>query len=259
VSQTRFRWDSGLDLMFPDRSEYFWARSDGIGLGPRPVLPALTASRVNYQELTMYTETAVTPSLSLIIDLMYRTNSAVGASPGAGFGDMKIGTKTLMSDSELAQVSFQFLTYLPTGLSLKGLGTGHVSLEPSLIMGLKISDKTFLQAQIADWIPLGGFPGYAGTVLQYNFSVNHILWRPVRDVQLLGTFEMRGLTFLDGAYTDPVLGSNQLSVGGTYISLGPGFRLNICDKMDFGTGAAIAVTDPRFAAAVIRTEFRYRY
>lgn len=259
VSHTRIRWDSGIGLTFPDRAEYFWARADGLGLGPRPVLPNRTATRVNYQELSMYTETAVTPALSMIFDVPYRTNSAIGASPGAGFGDMRIGTKTLLSDSELAQVSLQFLTYLPVGRSLKGTGVGHVSLEPSLIVGLKVSDKTFIQAQLIDWIPLGGFPGYSGNLLQYNASVNHILWRPVRDVQLLGTLEFTGMTFLDGAYTDPVKGPNQNAAGVSLFSLGPGIRLNICDKMDFGTSAAFGVSNPSFADAVIRTEFRYRY
>ncbi|MBA4191464.1 MAG: hypothetical protein C0467_26085 [Planctomycetaceae bacterium] len=259
VSQTRFRWDAGLGGVLPDRAEYFWARADGLGLGPRPVAPRLGASRLNYHELSMYTETAVNASLSMIINLNYRTNSAIGASPGAGFGDMQIGTKTLLLDSELSQVAFQFLTYLPTGQSSKGTGTGHVALEPSLIIGLKLSSDTYIQAQIADRIPLGGNPGYAGAVLQYSMSLNHVLWRPVRDVQLIGTCEFAGLTFLDGAFTDPILGGNQRAVGASYFSLGPGIRLNICDKMDFGAGSAFAVTEQHFANALFRTEFRFRY
>jgi len=259
VSQTRFRWDAGLRGVLPDRAEFFWARADGSGLGPRPVAPLLGASRLNYHELSMYTETAVNGSLSMIVNLTYRTNSAIGASPGAGFGDMQIGTKTLLVDSELSQVAFQFLTYLPTGQSLKGTGTGHVALEPSLIVGLKVSSNTFIQAQLADRIPLGGNPDYAGAVLQYSMSLNHVLWRPVRDVQLIGTCEFAGLTFLDGAYTDPILGGNQRAVGASYFSLGPGIRLNICDKMDFGAGSAFALTDQHFANALFRTEFRFRY
>ncbi|WP_439626237.1 hypothetical protein [Gemmata sp.] len=259
VTHARFRWDAGLRVVLPDRAEYFWARADGLGLGPRPVGPNRTATRVNYHELSMYTEIAVTGSLATIIDLPYRTNSAVGASPGAGFGDLRIGTKTLMFDRELVQVALQFLTYLPTGQPTKGTGVGHVSLEPSLIVGLKLSSETYLQAQFGDWIPLGGFPGYSGGVLQYNLSLNHTLWRPVRDVQLIGTWEVNALTFLDGSYTDPTRGPNQRAVGMTYVSAGPGIRLNICDKLDFGAGSSFALTDPHFAAALFRTEFRYRY
>ena len=122
----------------------------------------------------------------------------------------------------------------------------------------KISNDTYLQAQVADRIPLGGTPGYAGTVLAYNVSLNHMLWRPVRDVQLVGVCELNGLMFLNGMYTDPIRGAVPAS-GMTYLSIGPGIRLNICDKCDFGAGTSIAVTDPRFASAVFRTEFRYRY
>lgn len=259
VSQSRFRWDAGPGVILPDRAEYFWARADGMGLGPRPTSPNKVARSVDYNDLSMYTETSVNGSLSLIFDLTYRSNEATGSSSASGIGDMVTGTKALMFDRELVQLSFQFLTYLPTGSSFKGTGTGHVALEPSIIAGLKISNDTFLQAQIADRIPLGGTPGYAGTVLAYNMSLNHILWRPVRDVQLIGVCELNGLMFLNGSYTDPVLGPNQPASGMTYVSLGPGMRLNICDKCDFGVGTSIALTDPRFATAVIRTEFRYRY
>ena len=60
----------------------------------------------------------------------------------SGFGDLDIGTKSLLLDCELLQVAFQFITYIPTGDFHKGLGTGHVSLEPSILFALKLSPLT---------------------------------------------------------------------------------------------------------------------
>lgn len=259
ISHVRFRWDAAPGVVLPDRAEYFWARSDGMGLGPRPYSPNLTASRVTYHEISQYTELAVNGAFAMIVDLPYRTNKASGAGAGSGFADMRVGTKSLLFDRELFQLTFQFLTHLPTGLSLKGTGVGHVSLEPALIMGLKVSCDTYLQGMVAERIPLGGDPGYAGSVLQYSMSLNHLLWQPVHDVQLIGTAEFTGITFQDGAYTDPILGSNRRAGGASYLTLGPGIRLNICDKIDFGAGAAITITDPHLAVTVFRSELRYRY
>lgn len=259
ISHTRFRWDAAPGVVLPDRAEYFWARSDGQGLGPRPYSPNLTANRVTYHELHQYTELSVNGAFAIIVDTAYRVNKASGSAAGNGFGDMTTGTKTVLFDRELIQVAFQFLTHLPTGQPLKGTGVGHVALEPSVIVGLKVSGDTYLQAQVAQRIPLGGDPDYAGSVLEYHLSLNHLLWRPVRDVQLVGTCEFGGITFQDGAYTDPVLGSNRRAGGASYLTLGPGIRLNICDKIDFGVGSAFTVTDPHFSVAQFRSEFRYRY
>ena len=49
---------------------------------------------------------------------------------GAGFSDMSITAKTMLLDSELFLFGFQMRTYIPIGQTGKGLGTGHVSLEP---------------------------------------------------------------------------------------------------------------------------------
>lgn len=45
----------------------------------------------------------------------------------------------------------------------------------------------------------------------------------------------------------------------TYLSLGPGIRVSICDKVDFGVGTAFSLTSDNFADELIRSEFRFRY
>jgi hypothetical protein len=134
-----------------------------------------------------------------------------------------------------------------------------VSLEPSVIMALRLTCDTALQTQVAEWIPVGGDQVYAGAVLRYGASLNHVLWRPVADVQLISTAEVLGLAFQDGLYTDPILGPNQRAAGRHYVSAGGGMRLVFCDKMDFGAATLFALGNQHFAEELLRVEFRYRY
>jgi hypothetical protein len=256
-SQQRFRWDAGRNVIFPDRAEYFWARADGSGLGPRPTAPLLGEPRVDYNELSLYTEAAV-GNLGVIVELPYREVEPEVASHASGFADMSVGTKTLLFDRELFQIAFQFKTYIPQGDPLEGLGVGHVSLEPSLIVALNIGPKTYLQAQLAEWIPLGGNPDYQGAILHHHLSLNHIVYRFLPDVPLIASLEYGGWSFQTGQYTDPLLGTQPAS-DETYVSLGGGLRLVICDKLDFGVGIASSMTDAHFAEQLYRTEFRWRY
>ncbi len=257
-TQQRLRWDAGLDAILPDRAEYFWARADGNGKGPSPSAGFLAVRRLTYHELSLYTEVG-SAGFSAFTEIPYRSLDPTGAPHAAGFSDMNVGTKTLLFDCELLQVSFQFRTHIPISNSMKGLGTGHVSLEPSLLVGLYLGPETYLQGQLAEWIPLGGDTHYAGAILHYHVSINHVLWRPLSDVPLIGTFEFNGWSFQDGAYTDPVSGLMRPTGGHTTVTFGPGLRLVVCDRIDFGVGAALAVQEKYLADTLLRSEFRWRY
>ncbi len=257
VTQQRLRWDAGLGMVYPDRAEYFWARADGHATGPSPDAPWLAVPSLDYHDLSMYTETS-SGKFSFFINQSYRSVYPDAAGHGAGFAPMDLGTKTLLFDCELLQIAFQFRTFMPIGNTRKGLGNGHVSLEPSLIMGLSLSPDMYLQGQIAQWIPLGGDSDYAGAILHYHVSVNWVYWRLLPDVPVMGTLEANGYSFQDGAYTDPWLGERPAS-GETYVSAGPGIRMAVCDKIDFGIGTAFSLTADHFAEQLIRSEFRFRY
>ena len=272
---TRLRWDHVPDLMFPDRSEFFWAQDNGKGNGPKPpaqwpksgsnhpfhpnVVPIQYKGEqsVLYNQLYMYQE-AATARASFFIEYSYRSNDPLLTPHTAGFSDLFLGTKSLLLDCELLQLTFQFKTYLPTGNATKGLGTGHVSLEPSLLASLRLAPETYLQGQLAEWIPIGGDPGYAGAVVHYHASLNHTVAHITPDSPVIATFEFSGYTFQDGAYTDPILGPVKSS-GFTYFNLGPGLRMSICNNIDFGAAAAFPLTDPHWGNPQIRTELRFLY
>jgi hypothetical protein len=293
-TQQRLRWDSGVNLQFPDRSEYFWPRADGMGKGPNPVADATAkpgssgtpagvpsvptgipgtgttpgvAARhfpfkgeigLSYNDLSLYTEGA-TGRIGAFVEIPYRSTDPTLAAHQAGFLDMNVGTKTLLFDCELLQLGFLFRTYIPTGTFTKGLGTGHVSFEPELLLAVKITADTYLQAEIAEWIPVGGDPLYEGSIFHYHTSLNQVVYRILPDVPVIGTLEFMGWSFQAGRYTDPVLGPFQKSSGDSYLYVGSGLRLVICDRIDFGISAAFAVSDHHWADQLYRSEVRWRF
>jgi hypothetical protein len=259
VSHTRLRWEYGHYAQFMDRAEYFWARSDGNGKGPRPVA-AVGIPRTDYHEISQYTETAAGPGFSAFVSTPYRSVNPTFSDPpsAAGFGDITVGTKSVFFDTELLVLGFQFKTTLPVGQPRKGLGIGHVSLEPSLLLGLRTSPHSFIQGQVAEWIPIAGDPTYAGAVLHYHLAFNRTLWQPIPEVQLVGTMEFHGWSFQDGGFTDPDGGFRRAS-GTNLLQLGPGLRLFFCDKYDFGVGTNFGVTGKNNVGDTYRFEMRVRY
>jgi hypothetical protein len=258
IGQTRFRWDRGQNLSFPDRGEFFWARGDGNGKGPRATTTSLAIPRANFNELSQTIETG-SGSFSLSVTTSYRSINPVEGAQGAGFGDMILGTKSLIADNELFLLAFQMQTYLPVGNFGKGRGTGHTSLEPSLIIGLQTSTQSYLQGQISQWIPIGGDEGYQGGVLRTQFSFNHILWQPITSLTLIGSIEANTISFQDGAYTDPVRGAFQRASGPTFVSVGPGLRLFFCEKMDVGIGSLYSISENSYIKELVRVEARLRF
>lgn len=283
ITQTRLRWDSAWDFHNPDRAEYWFARqatnpNQTIGTargngGPGRGIPAALHS-LNFEELSLYTEGA-TGRVGAFVEIPYREVSVNLASfengskfpeqSQSGFADMTVGAKTLLLDCELMQMSFQFKTFIPIGQSSKGFGTNHVSLEPALLFALKITPRTYLQAETAYWIPIGGDDVFQANVFHSHVSLNHVLWNFNNKVQLIGTAEANLWHVFGGADTldfrlSP-LDTNVYAESGTttIASIGPGFRLVICDKIDVGVGSAFAVTGRAWARDTIRAELRLRF
>jgi hypothetical protein len=247
TTMTRLRWDAGRNLTDPDRAEYFWAQTGGPG-------PANPETRVDYHELHLYQEIG-TEKFSLFIDLPYRSFDSDRNGGHGGIGDLKIGTKSVLLDSDLLLCTFQFVTSVPTAGPGGGIGTGHVSLDPSLLTTVKLDNCTYWQSQTGYWFGVGNSNG---SVLHYANSLNRVLWTPLPDTRFVGTFETVGYTFTSGSFTDPA-GVVRAANGTTYFSVGPGFRLCMCDRLDLGFGMQFAVTDRHFAQRLYRTELRWRF
>jgi hypothetical protein len=253
-SHMRLRYDLGMNMIFPDRNEFFWARIGRKG-------PRNREETLNYHDTSLYVETGSGAFSATIEGPFYRVLETDNNGFDAGWGDMIVGTKTMFIDCELLQLTFAFKTYIPIGSSAKGFGTGHVSLEPSLLGALKITPKTYLEFQLSEWIPIGGDNDFAGDMLHYHLSWNH-LWCKKKAWQVTTSWEYFAYVFQDGAYTnptsfgDPPLGKSSREA---FHYMGPGLRFTICDNFDIGVGAAFSLTSDHFADQLYRVEGRLRY
>jgi hypothetical protein len=249
VTQTRIRWDSAYGYEHPDTAEFFWAKIGQKG-------PKTFASAIDYDALSLYQEIAA-KNFSFFFEMPY-----LDVDPsGAGFGDMNLGTKAAFLDCELLLMTFQFRTYLPVGNFARGLGTGHVSLEPSLLGALKITRTTYLQSQLTEWIPIAGTPNAAGSVFEYHFSLNQGLWHPNNTVNVVANLELNGYAF-QGQYTGVDAAGTQVSLGmhgASYMNAGPGLRIIMCNKIDIGAGMAFGFGASNGPEQIYRTELRIRY
>jgi hypothetical protein len=192
---------------------------------------------------------------SMFIDLPYRSQRGQANGGSGGIGDLQIGTKSLLVDSELVQFTFQLVTTIPTAGPGGGVGTGHVSLDPSIVSAVKLREDTYWQSQLGYWFGVGNSNG---SLVHYHNAINQVLWRPSGDTLLVGTIEGVGYTFTSGTLTLPngaVVRANDT----TYFSVGPGVRWCMCGKLDVGFGMQFAVTDRHFAQQLYRTEIRFRF
>lgn len=241
---TRYRFDTIQNMSASRIGTYFMSQN-----GP-------ASNALDSFEVTMYQEVA-SDKAAFFIEMPYRSLDYIlpGNADGhnAGFVDMNLGTKSLLLDCELLQLTFQFKTFLPTGASTSGLGTGHVSLEPSFLASLKLFDATYLQQQVAYWIPISGDPAWSGAVLHYHWSINH-LFAERGPWQIIGTAEFNGWSFTTGS-VDGVAPAG----GKTYCNIGPGLRFVYCDNYDFGLGYAHALSEQYLGQSQWRAEFRIRF
>ncbi len=252
VTQTRIRWDSFHNFTQVDRSEFFWARTGGGG-GKGP---GATPNRLNANGLLLYQE-AATAKASIFVEQAYWSQSPDNSPHTSGFGDMNIGTKALLFDCELLQVTMQFRTFVPIGSPGKGLGTGHVSLEPSLLATVKLLPETYLQTQVSEWIPIAGDPAFSGAVLHYHASINHVLYRCTPDIPFIGSIEANGYSFQDGLFSVPG-GAPVASSGDSWWTFGPGIRMGICSKLDLGFSAVFGIGQGG-PEQIYRSEIRLRF
>jgi hypothetical protein len=253
----RLRYDGIWNYFFPDKAEYLWARENNKGLhGPSGVLGE---RRVRYTDVSLYNEVGI-DRFSASIEVPYRNVEPDLFNGESGVGDLTIGTKSLLLDCELMQFAFQFKTRVPIGNFTIGIGNGNVSLEPAFLLALKLTQRTYLQSELAYWFPLGGTPEVQGPIFHYHFSLNHLLWHCGNGIKLIGVAELNGYEIMGGAFTDPVTGALRSAKDvGDILSIGPGIRLVFCDKIDFGIGSAFAVTTDSLGDEWVRAEFRWRF
>src|SRR5207244_9365485 len=109
---------------------------------------------------------------------------------------MNAGFKYALIAQPDQYVTFQLRTYIPTGDSFQGLGTGHVSLESGLLYYQRLSDRWIVQGEFKEFAPIN-VSSYASNVLEYGAGVGYIAVR-AGQVVVTPTLEAVGWTFLGG-------------------------------------------------------------
>jgi hypothetical protein len=276
VTQFRLRYDDALNNKFPDRGEYVYAqcgcfRSAGVPGAKGP--PGLNTS-VNYQDVRGYFEYALNPSFSVFAEaavefLHYNSLTSttpndpntVGLGNTSGMSDMNVGFKYAFIAKPTEYFTFQLRTYIPTGDPGQGLGTGHVSLEPSLLYYKRLTDRWLVQGQLTEWTPVS-VSSFASNVIEYGAGFGYILWRG-ENIVVTPTFESVGWTFLGGQQFNATSGLQSAS-GDTIVNIKPGVRIGLSDldapsgqqrhSLYFGWGHA--VTSQQFYSDIYRVEYR---
>jgi hypothetical protein len=250
-SNVRARYDAAYGLDTPDRAEWFWAKS---GKGP-----VSGGERVNYQDLRFYSEVGG-KSFSAIVDLPLRSLDPEINGNTTGFGDMVAGTKTVMVDGRYWQITQVFRTYINTGSVKKGLGTGHVALEPGVLARYKWTDDTYIHGELKYLFPVGADPKFAGQVLRYGIGLTQLCY-DTDTFALIHSAELSFMTFEDGQKTT-VAGTRDVdgeTVGtglyGLRCVLGPAGDLGL-----FEVGAAGGVgMGTNWIEGLLRLEARWSY
>jgi len=190
-SNMRFRFTSIYDEIDPDRVEYLWGHIGVKG-------PTLPEKSVDYQELRSSWEVALGKAFSITTEVPLDVMDPEINPNRAGLGDVSVTTKTLLLNGNNWQITQILRCDVPTGTVDRGLGTGHVSLEPGLLFRYKWTAETYFHGELEYWFPLGGDPTIDGQVLQYGFGISHLLYE-TDNYAIIPTLEFVGWTVFDGA------------------------------------------------------------
>lgn len=182
------RADRGLST--PDRLEAIWAA---------PARGPSAETRVDILD-TVFRMDVGNNKLMAMTDYTMRSVNPERNDNTTGFGDMVLGAKATLFDGPSTKVSSVFRTYLKTGPADRGLGTGHVSLEPGFLLRHQLNQHTYFHGEAKYWLPIAGTPAVAGDVLKLGAALSTV-WKESDTMALLPTLEFSSYTFLSGSAT----------------------------------------------------------
>jgi hypothetical protein len=251
----RFRFDAAYDSNRPNRAEFFYAQTAPRGPGlPRP------ERRIDYQELSVYGERKILPSLSLFGEVPVRFLNPEVNKDSWGLSDVDGGAKYAFVNTEDFVASFQLRVYAPTGAASRGLGNRHTTLEPALLVWWRPAERWGVEGELRYWAPVGG-TDFAGDIARYGVGVHY-------DLTCSPTFrvspvvELIGWTVLSGKEPMPVPGDGVLAksaAGDTIVNVKLGVRVGLGERSDLYAGYGRALTGDHWYTDTLRVEWRWMY
>jgi hypothetical protein len=300
-SRIRVRYDAGYGMNTPDKAEFFYAKCGCFAnpknfFGTAPATPANIAAAVakgydprargpqhfpvvtgkpidsfggepnlNFQEQSTYLEYAPTRTFSTFVEVPVRFLDPTLVRNYYGFSDINLGFKHAFVAEPDRYYTFQMRAYLPTGATDRGMGTGHVTLEPALLVFQRLTDRLYFAGEFRDWIPVGG-TNFAGNILRYGVGLtynmvltDHFRIAPVNEVV--------GWTILNGMEAIPTQPLPVSVAGQTIVNEKIGIRIGFGDYSNPGGGSALndrhsfyvgygrAVTGDHWYRDMIRVEY----
>jgi hypothetical protein len=225
-------------------------------LGLLPNNPRGYVSQVDYQEVSGYLEYALNPRLSVFVDVPVRFLQPDLNNATAGLSDVDAGFKAALVADKNTYVTLQFRTYAPSGNYNEGLGTGHVSLEPGLLLWQRLSDKLVLEGELKDWIPLGPTDGFAGNVLRYGLGLSYEVYH-CGNMHVAPVTEFVGWSVFSGKELSG--GLNPILTGAdgqTIVNAKLGVRVRFGEHSDIYAGYGRAMTGNVWYNDLARLEYR---
>jgi hypothetical protein len=247
-----------LDLTYnnrqPMRAEYLHPKG---GL-PNTVGFPLPETRVDYQDLTSFTEYGFTPWFSVFIEGPYRWMNPEINQNRSGAGDMRYGLKlcTWSSDDIIATILFRL--YHPSARH-ETLGTNHWSIEPGLLLAYRFNSMIHFEGEVRYFIPLGD-SDFQGNVLRYGVGVAYgerrYGWWVTPVAEGVGWTVMGGKTMLASSADSYEIRD---ASGQTIVNAFLGLRAGYGRAVDVYAGYGRAFTGEAWFREIYRFEVRYSY
>jgi hypothetical protein len=258
----RLRYDAAYDDNRPDRAEFFYPKCGCFQTAafpfrdPKASGPSLAETSIDYQDITGYLEVALDPRFSAFLEVPWRMLNPEVNKDASGFSDINAGFKAALLYEKDQIVTFQFRTYAPTGDGDRGLGTDHVSLEPALLVHQMLTEKMGLDAELRDWIPIGG-SDFAGNVIRYGAGISYEVYRE-HDLWVTPIVELVGWTVLSGKEFGGTLPPTDAS-GDTIVNVKVGARVGFGEHSDVYAGYGRALTGDVWYKDILRVEYRLAF
>jgi hypothetical protein len=252
----RFQFDSSDDNRSGTRSEFIWSGPPPLGRG----LP-LPERNIDYQDVTLQLEGLVAEQTSVFVAAPVRMLDPEINPNTAGLGDLQVGVKHAVIMHEDLTASLQLRVYVPTADVDRGLGTGHVSLEPAALLYMPLGCGWTAEAELRDWIPVGG-TDFAGNVLRYGLGIHYDWLGCDCSWSLVPIAEFVGWTSLDGLVSAlPPSGIPEIqdATGDTIVNVKLGTRLRFQDQFDIYTGFGRPLSGDTWYENTFRAELRLLY
>lgn len=223
-NNVRVQLASTYGFKTPNRSEFLWAAPPQ---GPEP-----PESNLDYLDFRIMNELAPGDSFSIQTEIPLRSLDPEVNPNTTGLGDMNVATKLKMVDGRYWQITQLFRTHINTGSPRKGLGTGHVSLEPGVLARYEWNERLYFHGDMRFWIPIAADPQFSGPAIRYGVGASYVAY-DTDTFAVLPTFEMVGWNFLDGLKTLPNGAVVPVDGDSTFAIL-PGIRFVLGPTGDLG-------------------------